>query len=383
MKKLLLLFLVLVRVGVAQQSTIDGSTNPAGIPDEAAARAVFSVHSMFGAPADIVNSAKQRDKIGFSVTEPRHLRRRHASSLQRDSVQQPSSPGRHVEQSGPDALRRWTGQAEEVHSRRKKEHAVSHAKTDIAEGSDTMKLLRLSLFLLSLSLVATAQGAYTLYYSDTDIVNADGSVTLTPTVSLSGNDGNFCAVAFDYFETQEIPAVMLNGNTWSYGSKQVGGGTPLWPDGTIYINFVHTFPSVTLPANGNAVDMSYAGKVMANCADITEGGAPMGNPNNTFYGLQFVDGMVSSCAMLDYHWIHSRLYLTMATYMDVSTSVLVQRRLRQPEGGADAATPQHKWAERGVVVQRPEPEPDDIPNLNHPDIERRRRHAMGCWASRQ
>lgn len=69
MKKLLLLCLVLARVGVAQQTTINGSTNPAGIPDEAAARAVFSVHSMFATPTDVVNSAKQRDKTGLSPAD--------------------------------------------------------------------------------------------------------------------------------------------------------------------------------------------------------------------------------------------------------------------------------------------------------------------------
>lgn len=68
MKRLLLLFL-LPAVALAQRTTVDGSTNPVGIPDEAAARAVFSVHSMFGTPADIGNSAKQRDKIGLSVAD--------------------------------------------------------------------------------------------------------------------------------------------------------------------------------------------------------------------------------------------------------------------------------------------------------------------------
>lgn len=69
MKKLLLLFLLLPVVAFAQQTTINGSDHPELIPDDAAAVAVFSVHSMFSTPGDIVNTAKQQAKLRFSPTD--------------------------------------------------------------------------------------------------------------------------------------------------------------------------------------------------------------------------------------------------------------------------------------------------------------------------
>jgi hypothetical protein len=69
MKKLLLLFLLLPAMGLAQQTTINGTEHPELIPDEAAARAVFSVHSMFDSPANIANAEKHHAKIGFSPAD--------------------------------------------------------------------------------------------------------------------------------------------------------------------------------------------------------------------------------------------------------------------------------------------------------------------------
>ena len=69
MKKLLLLFPLLAAIGFAQQTTINGSQHPELIPDDAAARAVFSVHSMFSTPADAANTAKQQAKIGLSAAD--------------------------------------------------------------------------------------------------------------------------------------------------------------------------------------------------------------------------------------------------------------------------------------------------------------------------
>ena len=69
MKKLLLLFPLLAAIGFAQQTTINGSQHPELIPDDAAARAVFSVHSMFSTPADAANTTKQQAKIGLSAAD--------------------------------------------------------------------------------------------------------------------------------------------------------------------------------------------------------------------------------------------------------------------------------------------------------------------------
>jgi hypothetical protein len=69
MKKLLVLFLLLSGMGFAQQTTVNGSTHPELIPDSAAALAVFSVHSMFDAPANAANTAKHQAKIGLSAPD--------------------------------------------------------------------------------------------------------------------------------------------------------------------------------------------------------------------------------------------------------------------------------------------------------------------------
>lgn len=56
-----------------------------------------------------------------------------------------------------------------------------------------MKAVRLILALLLLAGISVAQqGTWTSYISYTSTVNADGSVTVTPTVSVSGNDGGWC-----------------------------------------------------------------------------------------------------------------------------------------------------------------------------------------------
>ncbi len=51
---------------IAQPVTIDGAVHPELIPDEAAALAVFSVHSMFGSAAVNANTEKHHAKIGLS-----------------------------------------------------------------------------------------------------------------------------------------------------------------------------------------------------------------------------------------------------------------------------------------------------------------------------
>jgi hypothetical protein len=51
---------------------------------------------------------------------------------------------------------------------------------------------------------------------------------------------------------------MLNGNAWaSFGPYTSGTGATM--------SFYHTFPNVTLPADGTPVDLSYAGTVQGLC----------------------------------------------------------------------------------------------------------------------
>jgi len=78
MKKLLVLFLLLSGMGLAQQTTVNGSEHPELIPDEAAARAVFSVHSMYGCPtakpdcdvaAVVANTEKHHAKLNLSAAD--------------------------------------------------------------------------------------------------------------------------------------------------------------------------------------------------------------------------------------------------------------------------------------------------------------------------
>lgn len=69
MKRFLLLFGLLTGFAFGQQTTINGGEHPELIPDDAAAVAVFSVHSMSSTPADIANTAKQQAKLRFSATD--------------------------------------------------------------------------------------------------------------------------------------------------------------------------------------------------------------------------------------------------------------------------------------------------------------------------
>ena len=72
---LLLLTLALATLAGAQTSssnqpvTIDGSVHPELIPDEAAAFAVFSVHSKFGSAATNANTERHHAKLGLSEAD--------------------------------------------------------------------------------------------------------------------------------------------------------------------------------------------------------------------------------------------------------------------------------------------------------------------------
>lgn len=93
------------------------------------------------------------------------------------------------------------------------------------------------------------------------VVNADNSVTLTPTLSISGDDGGWCSLTNNNYG-YDTPALLLNGNKWQIEAWYYDAGDP--------IDFEYTFPNVTLPANGTPVDLSYAGKVQGACASMND-----------------------------------------------------------------------------------------------------------------
>jgi hypothetical protein len=125
-----------------------------------------------------------------------------------------------------------------------------------------VRRLLLLLLMLAFPLTASAQtGSWTLYYSETPPqVNSDGSVTLTPTVSLTGDDGGYCNV-WNGMMGYDTPAVMLNGNAWATGYPAQAGG-PNYGGEEIYLS--NTFPDVTVQPGASA-DLSFAGKVEGVC----------------------------------------------------------------------------------------------------------------------
>lgn len=132
---------------------------------------------------------------------------------------------------------------------------------------------------------------WTLYYSQTATANGDGSLTVTPTVSIVGNDGGYCSPLDQNFGV-ESPAVMLNGNTWQIGDGLQSGDS----DGLVdEIDFAYTFPSVMLPSDGTPVDMSYAAKVHGVCYGNHNGSFPPYS-QNAFYINPFVDGVAPTAS---------------------------------------------------------------------------------------
>ena len=114
-----------------------------------------------------------------------------------------------------------------------------------------MKTLALLCLLLIPAFAAAEMGTWTLYYCDTETVNGSGNLVVTPTVSITGNDGgNFCDP--QSCNGLEQAFVMLNGNAWKAGYTVPAG---LSNPGEVY-----TFPNVTI-APGASADLSYAGKV--------------------------------------------------------------------------------------------------------------------------
>lgn len=141
----------------------------------------------------------------------------------------------------------------------------------------------LLLLMLAFPLIASAQmGSWTLYYSDTPQVNPDGSITITPTVSLTGSDGGGYCDPMNDCDGREQSFVMLNGNAWQGGYVYDAGDS---------ISLTYTFPDVTLPV-GASVDLSYAGKVEG-ASRILPGGASWIDPSLSQFYLAanpFIDG---------------------------------------------------------------------------------------------
>jgi hypothetical protein len=78
----------------------------------------------------------------------------------------------------------------------------------------------------------------------------------------------------------------LNGNSWQFGDSIRAGEVTI---GGQTINFAYTFPNVTLPSDGTAVDMSYPAKVHGVCYGLHTGAWPPYAPSS-FYGYYFLDG---------------------------------------------------------------------------------------------
>lgn len=149
-----------------------------------------------------------------------------------------------------------------------------------------MRMLRVFSCLLLLATFASAQqGAWTIYYSDTDTANADGSVTITPTVSISGDDDGYCNI-WSGFSGYEQPGVMLNGNAWQWQVAQGSGGANY---GGYPVSWAYTFPNVTVQP-GAVTDMSFAGKIQGLC-NFRAGLNMPGMYLTHFYLGQFVDGV--------------------------------------------------------------------------------------------
>ena len=148
-----------------------------------------------------------------------------------------------------------------------------------------MKRLVLAILWLLIPVWACAQAqngesVWNLYYADVQTVNSDGSVTVTPTVSISGYDGDYCA-AVDGYQGYDVLAVMLVGNAWAKSGNLTSGG--------YQYSLSHTFPNVTIEP-GSSADMSYAGKVDGGCFSFParDGNESGGSPG--FYSTPFLEG---------------------------------------------------------------------------------------------
>jgi hypothetical protein len=240
MKHLMLSVLLLTGLGLAQQQiiTVRGSEHPELIPDEAAAIAVFGVHSD---QADIANTEKHHAKLQLSIRDHSTY---DAAMLVFWRYPEERSKTYHnlLQQLSPDGeakLKRIV-QNEKVHM----QHQIHPPPAEEDRGV----------------FAAALEAAWTVYFAENVTVNDDNSIILTPQVSISGDDGGYCPAASGMFGV-DTPSVMLHGNPWQIGplfrsGGQLGGGDP--------VQFVYTFPDVILPADGTSVDLSFASHVEGN-----------------------------------------------------------------------------------------------------------------------
>jgi len=121
----------------------------------------------------------------------------------------------------------------------------------------------------------------TLYYTQTTVLNANGSVTVTPTASMSwNNDDNWCNPDDGCTGSADQCAVMVNGNTWVVGPVDTSD---------IGCDAEATFPSVTIAA-GSSADLSYAGKVEGATTFATDPGSWDDASYDALYTDLFSDG---------------------------------------------------------------------------------------------
>lgn len=240
MKQLLISLLLLTGLSLAQQViTIRGSEHPELIPDGAAAIAVFGVHSDH---ANSANTEKDHAKLHLSAHD--HSTYDAAMVIfSRYPEDRGNTYDQLLQELGPD------GQAKLKAFLQTEKHRMQYQVHPPPPEEDRA------------ALAAVAEGTWTIYYADNATVNDDGSIALTPQVSISGDDGGYCPAASGMYGV-DIPSVMLHGNPWQVGplfrsGGQSGGGEP--------VQFIYTFPDVILPADGTHVDLSFASKIAGSC----------------------------------------------------------------------------------------------------------------------
>ncbi|MFI5090504.1 MAG: hypothetical protein ACHP7P_10640 [Terriglobales bacterium] len=127
-------------------------------------------------------------------------------------------------------------------------------------------------------------GGFTLYWSATEQVNPDNSITVTPSVEISGYDGSsFTAdcIASTNIATNRA-SLMMNDNPW-FGSRKFSGGR--------WLDFAQTGPAVQI-SPGQTADMSFGGAVDAACWYDSPEGAPS---FDDWYSYEFQNELGSPC----------------------------------------------------------------------------------------
>ena len=240
MKQLLISLTLFTELALAQQViTVRGSEHPELIPDETAAIAVFVVHSD---QYNAANTEKHHAKLGFSARD--HSTYDAAMTiLGRYPEDRNDTYNQLLQQLSPD------GQAKLEKFIQTEKHRMQHQIHPPAVENERAPL------------AAASESTWTIYYADNMTINDDGSITITPQVSISGDDGGYCPASAGMYGV-DMPSVMLHGNPWQVGplfksGGQSGGGDP--------VQFVYTFPDVTLSPGGTQVDMSFASHVAGNC----------------------------------------------------------------------------------------------------------------------